>query len=228
MASEHTKLQIIFIVPLGISTVALSILWVMMGLSVYFEPSFLSSPFISFISNVENHLVEPFVVSFASTTALFNFWWPFSVKRDTYDWHKLIIFEDYNKYNGKFHIGEGDYKFTLQFGNSGTDKIYIYKDPPNIKSIALAKNFDEISKIKNASSWQFDFTKRRIMTSDGQIVILENKNGYFACVRIIQVTDSTREDKQDMVVFEYVINKRRGTNFWKFSDKCQEDREGEK
>lgn len=202
----HTKAQRIAINFFGITTVFISFLWVTARTLSYF-----GFTYVPVLIKGIDFIAEPYTVCSAALVVVFNFCWPDFARKDIYYWEKINVFENYTEDDGEFLVGEKDYEFTLQFSKGNGENIFMYNHPPNIESIALARDFNEISEIKDASEKnRFDFSKRYIETSVNKIVILKNKKNYFACVKINRI-DNKRAD----VSFEIVINKKKGgTNFW--------------
>lgn len=118
---------------------------------------------------------------------------------------------DYTSNNGDFIIGLKETEFTLHFSKASDTNIHFYSDPPNVKSVAIAKSVAHISDIKDVTT--FDYSNRFVTPDEGQIVCLENTFGNFACVHIIDVKDADRNDSYNEVTFSYVINPDGGIDF---------------
>ena len=52
---------------------------------------------------------------------------------------------------------------------------------------------------------KFDGSSRIRRPRIGQVAVLQNKNGYWAAVKILVIKDDTRSDEHDEVTFDYVI-----------------------
>jgi len=56
-------------------------------------------------------------------------------------------------------------------------------------------------------------TSRTRTPQEGEIVILKNRFGNYAALKIIDIKDRTRSDDRDELTFEYVINPNGYTDF---------------
>lgn len=112
----------------------------------------------------------------------------------------IIVF-DYIRNSGKFQIGNGDYIFDTKWSQCGESSIYCYSD--DVRRIGYnteVKNLpSELPNIKD-----FDFTSRSWQVFSGQIVILENKNGKIAALKVIDVKKPV-QGKGASLTFEYKI-----------------------
>jgi len=117
----------------------------------------------------------------------------------------------YSSNNGKYRIGSGDMAFELHFTKASNTSIHMTRNSKGIESIALAKGISEINQIKNID--EFDFTSRVRTPQIGNIVIIKNTAGYYAAVKLIDVTDNTKGDEVDEVEFEYVILNNKSYDF---------------
>ena len=111
---------------------------------------------------------------------------------------------DYSNNNGKYIIGNNELLFETAWSKASDDSIYILNDPASIKGVALALGKHRITDINDASS--YDMTSRTRTPQEGEIVILKNRFGNYAALKIIDIKDRTRSDDRDELTFEYVIN----------------------
>ena len=118
---------------------------------------------------------------------------------------------NYSSNNGKYWIGSGDMEFELKFSKASNTSIHMASDSKGIESIALATSISEINQIKSIDV--FDFTSRVRTPQIGNIVIIKNTAGYYAAVKLIEVTDDTRGDEADEVEFDYVILNNKSYDF---------------
>jgi hypothetical protein len=112
---------------------------------------------------------------------------------------------DYTKDDGLFRIGSGDAVFETMWTQAGGDSIHIYKDPSSIEAIALATYTGAITDIRDASRPEDAFDSRVQKPREGQIVVLRNKNGLYAALKILDVKSSDHGDTVNEVTFDYVI-----------------------
>ena len=118
---------------------------------------------------------------------------------------------DYSNNNGRYCIGKTVQLFEVKFSKASNTSIHIYNDPASIQTIALVKDVGEISSIDNAE--KYDTSSRTRTPLTGQIVVLKNIYGFYAAIKIIEIKDDTRGDKNDEVTFEYIIQTNGTSNF---------------
>ncbi len=92
---------------------------------------------------------------------------------------------DYTNNDGRFVIGSGDRAFTLTFTDCGYGAIYIYNDPADIKTVALAPAVKTPEGVGDASL--FDGSSRTRTIRVGDAAILRNRNDYWAAVFVDEV-----------------------------------------
>ncbi len=122
---------------------------------------------------------------------------------------------DYSNNNGKYSIGSDAYMFETQWSKASDQRIHVYNDPPSIRTVALVKDKQEISSIDDASI--YDGSSRARSPSVGQIVLIQNTNGFFAALKVLNIKDDTRGSQFDELTFEYVIQTNETPDFTKFS-----------
>ncbi len=110
---------------------------------------------------------------------------------------------NYSNNNGKYFIGQGELMFEIYFSKSSDKNIQLLNDPPSIKSVAIAKGIEEINSIKDARL--FDSSSRVRRPSINEIAVMQNTNGFYSAIKILDIKDDTRMDNNDEVTFEYVI-----------------------
>lgn len=116
---------------------------------------------------------------------------------------KGIITFDYSNNNGRYCIGQNEYMFEIKFSKASDNSIYVYNDPNSISTVALVKDKTDIESINNAN--KYDTSSRTRCPNINQIVILQNTNGFYAGIKILDIKDDTRGAVNDEVKFEYVI-----------------------
>ena len=110
---------------------------------------------------------------------------------------------DYSNNNGRYFIGSGKYMFKTYWSKASDKRIYFIKDSESILTVAVAKDKDKISDIEDARIYEGSSEKRK--PEIGQVVVLQNKNGYWAAIKVVTIKDDTRNDDSDEVVFDYVV-----------------------
>ncbi len=119
---------------------------------------------------------------------------------------------DYSTNNGRIKIGEFPFDFEIMWTKASSDAIHIYNDPPSIDSVGVARGIASFEEIRDISN--IDFSSRAQTPQEGDFVILKNKRGYFAALRIMDIKDNTRSDDIDEVKFEFRILNNRSNSFF--------------
>ncbi len=116
--------------------------------------------------------------------------------------HGIVNF-DYTKNNGSFTIGVGKQSFETKWSECGDNSVYCYGD--GVKKLGYnptIRDFPLYQKIPET----FDFTSKCKSLVVGNVVILENLNGYFCAIKINQVVrENKNADDKHSVIFEYII-----------------------
>ena len=128
---------------------------------------------------------------------------------------KGIVTFDYSNNDGKYSIGSDAYMFETKWSKASDRRIHVYNDPPSILTVALVKDKQEISSIDDARI--YDGSSRARSPNVGQIVLLQNTNGLFAALKILDIKDDTRGSQFDELTFEYVIQTNGTPDFTEFS-----------
>ena len=110
---------------------------------------------------------------------------------------------DYSNNNGKYSIGSGAYMFETKWSKASDQSIHIYNDPPSIHTVALVKDKQAISSIDGTRV--YDGSSRTRTPSVGQIVLIQNMNGFFAALQVLNIKADGRGSPFDELTFEYVI-----------------------
>jgi hypothetical protein len=76
-------------------------------------------------------------------------------------------------------------------------------NPPSIRGVAVAPVGMDVVDVDDAAS--LDYTSRVRSPRLGQVVVLENVNGFLAALRLTSIKDSTRWDGPDELAFDYWI-----------------------
>lgn len=110
---------------------------------------------------------------------------------------------DYSSFNGRFRIGKDAHLFETAWSKASDVSIHCLNDPPSIRGIALAPLGTRVVEIRDAGT--LDYTSRVRTPKEGQVVVLENINGFFAALHVIGIKDATRNDDRDELSFRYWI-----------------------
>ena len=105
--------------------------------------------------------------------------------------------------------------FETRWSKASDRSIHAYRDPPSIRTVALVKDKKEISSIDDARV--YDGSSRTRSPNVGQIVLIQNTNGFFAALKILDIKDDTRGSQFDELTFEYVIQANGTPDFTKSS-----------
>ncbi|RKE80852.1 toll/interleukin-1 receptor domain-containing protein [Chryseobacterium sp. AG363] len=110
---------------------------------------------------------------------------------------------DYSNNDGTYAIGQHELQFHIKFSKASKERIHIYNGTNTVLTVAAVKDVDEINKIEDARNYD---TSSRVRTiSLGQIAVFQNRSGFFAAIKIKDIDDDSRGDKNDQVIFDYVI-----------------------
>lgn len=154
--------------------------------------------------------MEPLVVFVGGAATLSATYWPWRATNRLSSQRGRISFE-YSTNRGCFDIGSGDRTFTLEFSKADDVAIHMYNYPESIKAIALVKGCGRIEDVKDAST--LNYSSKSASPREGELVVLQNTNGYFAAILIHDIKDNRRGDVIDEVTFSYVIDHSKSGNF---------------
>ena len=110
---------------------------------------------------------------------------------------------DYSNNNGRYVFGAGDMAFETAWSSGSSTSIHAYRDPPSIRSVALAHGAKEITDIINASI--HDTSSRTRSPRLGEIVIWQNTAGYYLSTKIERLQSRSHGDPSDEMTLAYAI-----------------------
>lgn len=111
---------------------------------------------------------------------------------------------DYSNNDGHFVIGTGERSFTIAFSTAGHGAIYVYTDPSDILTVALAPGVKSPGEVDDASAYDGSSRVRTIQVGDA--AILRNQNNYWAAVFVDEVLTRQSSPKgKPKIEFRYVI-----------------------
>lgn len=122
-----------------------------------------------------------------------------------------IVTFDYSNNNGAYTIGQGELMFETKWSKASNTSIHLYNDLSSILAIAVVKDTTEINGITDAR--MYDNSSRTRTVRINQIAVLQNKNGFYAAVKVLSIKDDTRGDSNDELTFEYRIQTNGSPNF---------------
>jgi len=112
---------------------------------------------------------------------------------------------NYSLNDGKYTIGHGAFMFETRWAKASDVNIHVYKDATNVRALRLAlgaKSFDDLT-----GADVYDASSRVHTPNEGEFIVLENENGHFAAVQVVDVRDRTRPpDEYDSLTIAYRIN----------------------
>ena len=110
---------------------------------------------------------------------------------------------DYSNNNGRYSIGCRDLMFETHWSKSSDHNIHLLNDSASILTVAVVKDKKQINEINEARV--YDGSSRIRCPNVGQIAVLQNANGFYAALTIIDIKDDTRGSQFDELTFDYVI-----------------------
>ncbi len=112
---------------------------------------------------------------------------------------------NYSNNNGVFQIGKGELAFSTRWSKASDTSIYCYTDSADIRGVALAAKGSILNSLTKVST--LNYTSRVRNPEIGQFVVIQNTNGLYAALEIIDIKDDTRDDDVDELHFKYWIQK---------------------
>lgn len=110
---------------------------------------------------------------------------------------------DYSSYNGRYRIGKDAFEFETRWSKASGDSIYGYTDSPSVRGIARLPHGSSLREVTDAST--LDMTSRTRTVAEGGFVVLQNHNGFFAGLQVLDIKDDSRVDDRDEITFHYWI-----------------------
>ncbi len=110
---------------------------------------------------------------------------------------------NYSNHNGCCRIGHDIYAFDIKWSACDVDSIYAYDDGYNIEAIAVASGPKDIDDISDIEKFNFSSRCREVKLKD--VLILKNRSGFSALVKIISIRNDRDNDNEKWVEFKYKI-----------------------
>jgi pyrimidine deaminase RibD-like protein len=110
-----------------------------------------------------------------------------------------------------YTIGNNEFMFETMWSGGSNRCIYAYDDPKTINTISIADGNNEISEIKDASV--YEPADRSELINVGQILVLENNNGIWAAIKILEINDKQYGSNRNELSFEFKILPDKSSNF---------------
>lgn len=110
---------------------------------------------------------------------------------------------NYSNHNGRFRIGEGNLEFETRWSKASNASIHCYTDGGSVRGVALAPKGVSVNAIPDAKT--LDFSSRVRSPEINRFVIVQNHNGIYAALQILDIWDDKRGKDEDMLHFGYWI-----------------------
>ena len=130
---------------------------------------------------------------------------------------------DYRNHNGKVVLGMHDWSFVTDWSTGGAGVIHVMNDPPGIRGVAVAGGITKISEVTDAVFASANFTSRHRTPRTGQIVLLENTNGYAAAIELINITVTPEGEAGTELTARYKILTDKSRDFSNTQDQVYEN-----
>jgi hypothetical protein len=117
--------------------------------------------------------------------------------------HNGTVTFDFSNNDGVYSIGEGDLLFETRWSSANVSSVHAYKNPPSVECVALVTDTNEINEIGDA--YEYDYTSRSRKPNLNEIIIWQNKNGYFAATKVVSIKHKGRNADHYELTFEYLI-----------------------
>lgn len=118
---------------------------------------------------------------------------------------------DYSNNDGRYVVGAGDMAFETKWSSGGNTSVHVYKDPPSIRTVALASGATRIEDIVDATV--YDTSSRSRTARLGEIVVWQNSSGYYMATKIERTVARSHGAVHDEVVFTYKISPSKNASF---------------
>ncbi|PTP81532.1 hypothetical protein CWO04_22290 [Vibrio splendidus] len=167
---------------------------------------------LSLIWLVVDFSVEPIIVGILGVSNVIGSGVPWNFRK--YNSNKLSgkVSFNYNKNNKKYTFGKDECEFETQWSTASDTSIHSYARTPTVTGVSVVTDAANITDILDSSSYEFTGTET---PQRGEILLLKNKFGNYAALKIINITDRTRNGIEDELTVEYVINSNGCTDFRK-------------
>lgn len=123
---------------------------------------------------------------------------------------------NYSSFNGHFRIGESQFEFDTHWSKASNTAIHCYTNSTNLRGVALVRQGADFKDIPSVE--ELDFTSRVRTPEIGRLVVLENCNGIYAVLQILEIMDDTRGDTKDYLRFKYWILSDGSSHFAQLSE----------
>lgn len=114
----------------------------------------------------------------------------------------------YSSHDGRYVLGQGDWVFETRWSKASDTAIHASNDAPNIAGIAIAPGVSAIAEVTSDIVDRLDFTSRVRTPQVGEVLILENRNGYLAAIRIVRIQNAARGGDHEVEIDYRILTDR--------------------
>lgn len=111
----------------------------------------------------------------------------------------------YAEHDGRALIGEGETSFETKWSGSSDTNVIAYNNPSSTRGIAIADGASKPTDITPDKIARLDFTSRTRRPNEGQVLVIENTNGRFLAVQVIDVMATSHGDPEDRLTLQYQV-----------------------
>jgi len=147
--------------------------------------------------------IEPIIVALLGVSNLVSTGLPWRYRKYNSNKQSGTVSFNYNKNSKKYTFGSEEYEFETQWSTASDTSIHAYARTPTVSELAVVTDKAKISEISDTSSYEYTDTET---PQKGDILVLKNKYGNYAGLKIVNIKDRSRNDDTDELTVEYVIN----------------------
>lgn len=125
---------------------------------------------------------------------------------------------NYADHDGRFVIGIHPWAFETRWSHSGSGSAHLYNDPVGIAGVAIAEGVSSISQVTPAVVAAASFNSRDRSPVVGQIALLQNTEGFYAAVELLEVI-SSKTPSERVMRLRFAIATDHSTDFSPFASK---------
>lgn len=109
-------------------------------------------------------------------------------------------------------FGKDEYRFMPYFANNSNTSVHLRVClHPDFEGSAVANGINRFTEVKDAS--QYELSKEDKSPNINDIVILKNRYGNYALLKVTAIKEFSGNVKGKQVFVDYVINPTGGVNF---------------
>ena len=120
-----------------------------------------------------------------------------------------VVTFDYSNDDGNFDIGAGELHFGTHWSSASQQAIHCYRS--GNASIALVRKIGSVTEIGDAT--QYDTSSTTRTPNIGEFVVIRNRDGYYAAIKVLEILCQDRNGDHDSLTFAYWILPDRSSDF---------------